>query len=69
MALLVGSMVLTGCSKQARKTEKAPVKVETFTVGTNAEGKTKDYVGTIEEKTASNWAATSRPYASMRATR
>ena len=53
MALLVGSMVLTGCSKQARKTEKAPVKVETFTVGTNAEGKTKDYVGTIEEKTGS----------------
>lgn len=53
MALLVGSMVLTGCYKQARKTEKAPVKVETFTVGTNAEGKTKDYVGTIEEKTGS----------------
>ena len=53
MALLVGSMVLTGCSKQARKTEKAPVKVEIFTVGTNAEGKTKDYVGTIEEKTGS----------------
>ena len=32
-AFLVGCIVLTGCSEQKKKTEKAPVKVETLTVG------------------------------------
>lgn len=52
-AFLVGSIVLTGCSEQKKKTEKTPVKVETLTVGSNANGETNDYVGTIEEKTGS----------------
>lgn len=50
---LVGCIVLTGCSEQKKKTEKAPVKVETLTVGSYANGETNDYVGTIEEKTGS----------------
>ena len=54
VALLVGSSVLTSCSEQKKRTRKAAVKVETLTVGgSNASGKTKDYVGTIEEKTGS----------------
>ncbi len=52
-AFLVGCIVLTGCSEQKKKTEKAPVKVETLTVGSYANGETNDYVGTIEEKTGS----------------
>ena len=52
VALLVGCSVLTSCSEQKKRTRKAAVKVETLTVGgSNASGKTKDYVGTIEEKT------------------
>ena len=51
VALLVGCSVLTSCSEQKKRTRKAAVKVETFSVGSNASGKTKDYVGTIEEKT------------------
>ena len=54
VALLVGCSVLTSCSEQKKRTRKAAVKVETLTVGgSNASGKTKDYVGTIEEKTGS----------------
>ena len=50
VALLVGCSVLTSCSEQKKRTRKAAVKVETLTVGgSNASGKTKDYVGTIEE--------------------
>lgn len=52
-AFLVGCIVLTGCSEQKKKTEKAPVKVETLTIGSYANGETNDYVGTIEEKTGS----------------
>ena len=73
VALLVGCSVLTSCSEQKKRTRKAAVKVETLTVGgSNASGKTKDYVGTIEEKTGrrlvSNWAATSRAYTWTKAT-
>ena len=54
VALLAACAVLAGCSEQEKKTQKAAVKVETLTVGgSNASGKTKDYVGTIEEKTGS----------------
>lgn len=54
VALLVGCSVLTSCSEQKKRTRKAAVKVETLTIGgSNASGKTKDYVGTIEEKTGS----------------
>lgn len=64
-AFLVGSIVLTGCSEQKKKTEKAPVKVETLTVGSYANGETNDYVGIIEERpvrrSASNLAETSHP--------
>ena len=50
--MLVGCSALTSCSEQKKRTRKAAVKVETLTVGgSNASGKTKDYVGTIEEKT------------------
>lgn len=52
MALLAACALLAGCSEQEKKTQKAAVRVETFSVGANADGKTNDYVGTIEEKTA-----------------
>ena len=42
--MLVGCSVLTSCSEQKKRTQKAAVKVETLTVGgSNASGKTKDY--------------------------
>ncbi len=50
MAFIVGGLLLTGCSKQAKKKEQKTIKTETITVGSTALGETKDYVGTIEEK-------------------
>ena len=53
VAFIVGGLLLTGCSKQAKKKEQKTIKTETITVGSTALGETKDYVGTIEEKIGS----------------
>lgn len=53
VAFIVGGLLLTGCSKQAKKKEQKTIKTETITVGSTALGETKNYVGTIEEKIGS----------------
>ncbi len=53
ITFFISSQILTGCTEKVKKTEKKDVKVETLTVGNTSLGGTKDYVGTIEEKTGS----------------
>ena len=53
VAFIISCMMLAGCTEKSSKLEKKNVKVETISVGNTNLGRTRDYVGTIEEKMGS----------------
>lgn len=50
---LLNISLLTGCSDKKNDDAKAPISVDVLTAGDDANGETKDYVGTVEEKMGS----------------